>query len=940
MTPDRWRLVEDIFQAAVLLPAEEQPAFLDKACHDDRALWKEVHSLLAHADGGTEIECVVQEVAGRLSEDEAASLTGRRIGLYRITGVIARGGVGVVCAAVRDDDQFSKQVAIKLIKRGMDSAFILGRFRAERQILAGLEHSGIARLIDGGVTDDGQPYFVMEHVEGLPITEHCDVNRLTVAERLRLFCSVCGAVQYAHRNLVIHRDIKPSNILVAKDGSPKLLDFGLAKVLTPAPGASTFTALDVRMLTPDYASPEQVKGERVTTATDIYSLGAVLFEMLAGERPHRLKDYTPAEIERAVCQTEIEKPSSIVLRGTSRQRARQLKGDLDNIVLKAMHKAPERRYSSVEQLSQDIERYLEGRPVGARPDTFSYRARKFVGRHKLPVAASGLAVASLVAGAIATAHQARRAEQRFQQVRKLANVFLFDLHDRLRNLPGSTETRRFVVQTGLDYLAGLEPEARGNIELLHELARAYHRIGDVQGHPLKSNLGDPAGAMSSYRKAAAILENLPEHRDRQGLILQAETYTKIGDLHTVRSDWKGGLESQRKALAIVEGLASDGLDEVRLLEVNGLVRQRIASALRGLTDLTGSIEHASKSVALYQKLAGIDSANQLYQERLAESYNLWGNGLEYSGGHREALSHYREVLRIREALAAREPANREYQRDLMMAHTAVGDLLRNPLRGPLDWEGALSHYRKRLEMAELLVRQDSHDKRALLDLSGGLWRVGTCLRALDRFEEALPQLRRGLGITLQALTAEPNAHMLRSNAVSIRHEIARALVGQGKFSEALAHSRAAVESGERLLAETQGGRAVPSRNLLSCYANHVRVLGRLGKADEVKASSRRILELAAETHPKRSSGELVIFAAPNALSAVGEAYESLAGHAENHSARLARQEACSWFGRSLERWDELRNAGSASGLFETGPAEVKKKLAGCEAKVSGSRAAR
>jgi hypothetical protein len=277
------------------------------------------------------------------------------------------------------------------------------------------------------------------------------------------------------------------------------------------------------MMTPDYASPEQVQGARVTTATDVYSLGAVLYEILSGERPHHLSEYTPPEIERAICQMEIERPSNAVLRNTRqpertrRQEARQLRGDIDNIALKAMRKEPERRYASVEQFSRDIQRHLVGQPVEARPDTLLYRAGKFIGRHRMAVAAAVFAITSLAAGAVATSYQARRAEQRFQQVRKLANVFLFDLHDRLRVLPGSTETQRFVVQTGLDYLAGLEPEARGDIGLLREMASAYLRIGDVQGHSWQGNLGDPAGAMTSYGKAAAILENLPRRRDREGL---------------------------------------------------------------------------------------------------------------------------------------------------------------------------------------------------------------------------------------------------------------------------------------------------------------------------------------------------------------------------------------------------------------------------------------
>jgi serine/threonine protein kinase len=488
MTPERWQKLEEIFQTAAGLPNHERQAFLSKACEGDHELLGEAESLIAHTEG-SDPASAVRDVAGRMAKEQADRYVGGRIGAYRVTGVIGSGGMGVVYAAVRDDQQYTKQVAIKLVKRGMDTDLLLERFRTERQILATLEHPQIARLLDGGATEDGRPYLVMEHVDGLPILDHCEQRNLSLLERLDLFRSVCDAVEYAHRNLVVHRDIKPGNILVIKEGLPKLLDFGVAKLLTPAPSGEqgTLTSLGMRMLTPDYASPEQIRGERVTTATDVYSLGAVLYELLTGVRPHRLSDCTPERMNQAICGAEIERPSAAVMRNERlgermrRQTARQLSGDLDNIVLMALRKEPERRYASVEQFSQDLKRHVEGKPVSARPDTLRYRAGKFVRRNKLAVAAGVVAAVSLVVGAAATAWQGRRAEQRFQQVRKLANVFLFDLHDRLQNLAGATEVRQFVVRTGLDHLAGLEREAGGDPELMRELALAYRKAGDVQG---------------------------------------------------------------------------------------------------------------------------------------------------------------------------------------------------------------------------------------------------------------------------------------------------------------------------------------------------------------------------------------------------------------------------------------------------------------------------
>jgi serine/threonine protein kinase len=945
VTPERWRTVEDLFTAAVALPAGERTAFVAKACEGDPDLYQEVLSLLEHTRQSGDISSVVQEVAARFSEDDEGGLTGARIGAYRITGVIGRGGMGVVCAAVRDDEQFRKQAAIKLIKRGMDTAFIVSRFHAERQILAGLEHPGIARLIDGGATEDGQPYFVMEHVEGLPITEHCEARKLSIKERVRLFQLVCEAVQYAHRNLVIHRDLKPSNILVTAEGNPKLLDFGLAKVLAPRDEAPTLTLPAVKMLTPDYASPEQVRGERVSTATDVYSLGAVLYELLTGERPHSLKEYTPLEIEEAICRTEIERPSSVVLKDARRaerarrQWARQLKGDLDNIVLKAMRKEPERRYASVEQLSRDLQRYLEGRPVIARPDTAAYRIRKFVSRHKLPVAAAALAITSLAAGGIMTAYQARRAEQRFQQVRKLAKVFLFDLNDRLDPLPGSTDTRRFIAQTGLDYLASLERESGGDPELLQELAAAYRRVADVLGGPLQRNLGDTSGALASYHRAAAILERLgPSQAGREARILLAQTYQSIGAVQDQRGELRNGLETYRKALRIAEDLTSSG-GEARALELAGSLHNGIARVLNRQGDIAAAMEHASAALSVHHKLVSMDAANRKYLAQLATSHRFVGTALEKTGKRSEALSHHLEALRIREAQVAREPANPALRRELMLSYSFLGDFLKSPLAASRDFEGALNYYAKMLDIAESLSRQDPRDRRSRSDVAQSLLRTGTVLADLTRYTEADRHFRRSLRITGELLAENPKNYLLRYNVSFLEERVAHTLLAQGKPTEAEPYARRAVDAAERLIRETKDSRE-PFQQALRSYATHVKTLAEIGDHGAVESSSARILELAAETSPEKESNQVTLYAAPLALAAAGEAHESLARRTGDSADRLARlKAACSWFSRSLERWTTLRNAGAAGVAFDSGRIEAEKRLTACEREVHRLRPA-
>src|SRR5690349_8188271 len=408
----RWDEADRLFDQALELPPAERPDWLARACGANVALRAQVEALLrADASAGRFLGLGAVRCAAPLMDGpDTAPADGLRIGPYRVVRELARGGMGVVYLAERADGQFEQQVALKLIKRGMDSDEIHRRFLAERQILAQLSHPHIARLLDGGVTDGGQPWFAIEYVDGAPITAHCAAHRLATDDRLRLFLDVCGAVRHAHQHLVVHRDLKPSNILVTAAGDAKLLDFGIAKLLRDAgPGESGLTVTGYRVMTPQYAAPEQVSGAPVTTATDVYALGAVLYELLTGRPAHRLESYTPTEVERVICAVEPEPPSAAVDDSALRRR---LRGDLDTIILTALRKSPERRYATVDQLADDIRRHLDGLPVSARPDTFRYRAAKFVRRHRLGVGAAAALTLSLVAGLAGTAWQARVAAER------------------------------------------------------------------------------------------------------------------------------------------------------------------------------------------------------------------------------------------------------------------------------------------------------------------------------------------------------------------------------------------------------------------------------------------------------------------------------------------------------------------------------------------------
>ncbi len=442
--PEKWDQVKELFTLALERDPEERRGFLLQACGDDDALRAEIESLLSSFDGAPTF--LEDSPAACLSSSQSRAIAGRRIGAYRIVRECGHGGMGVVYLAERADDQYQKRVAIKMLKPGINKDEVLRRFRNERQALAALDHPSIVRLLDGGSTEEGLPYLIMDFVEGVRIDEYCDIHTLSIAERLQLFRTVCLAVQYAHETLVIHRDLKPGNILITKEGVARLLDFGIAKVLNPQwSQEAPLTRTDWRPMTPEYASPEQVRGERVTNATDIYSLGVLLYELLTGHRPNRVRSDSPLEIERSVCEEEPEKPSAAVSRiddkpshdggtrsvitpqmiGEARairpeELPRRLRGDLDIIVMKAIRKEPKHRYASVEAFANDIERHLSGMPIKARKPTLLYRGGKFVRRHTESLATAILILA--VAAGLGTWEARRLWIQRKVNEQQSSNV--------------------------------------------------------------------------------------------------------------------------------------------------------------------------------------------------------------------------------------------------------------------------------------------------------------------------------------------------------------------------------------------------------------------------------------------------------------------------------------------------------------------------------------
>jgi len=819
-TSDRGQQVNEIVEATLMLAPSERAAYLNDACTDE-ALRRDVETTIAqrnlsgqykgttNAEGPTAILPDADTIS--LSEDEQQRLLDdTSIGPYRVLRRIGQGGMGAVYLAQRDDAEFKQQVAIKLVKRGMDTEFVLRRFRNERQILAALNHPNIARLLDGGTTSDGRPYFVMEYIEGQPITHYADKHRLSTVDRLHLFQAVSAAVHYAHQNLVIHRDIKPSNILVTQDGTPKLLDFGIAKLLNPDLAAHPIeaTAVAIRLMTPEYASPEQVKGEAITTASDVYSLGVLLYELLTGHRPYRIGSRTPHEVARVVCEEEPQKPSTAVRRvetyrnadGTasvtltpetvSRTRdgnpdklRRRLAGDLDNIVLMAMRKEPARRYASVDQLANDIRRHLEGRPVIARQDTIAYRAAKFIKRHKAGGLAALLILVSLIAGAVTTLRQRARAEHRFNDVRQLANSFLFEFHDAIKDLPGSTSARELVVKRAREYLDSLAREASGDAQLQRELATAYQRVGDVQGNPFYSNLGDSAGALASYQKALAICDELVRKQpsnveDRRA---QAISYLRIGDVAWGTGDTKQAVEAYQQGVRIAEALLEG--EQLDLPASRELWRgyRNLAYALAQAGDFPAGLESLHKGQALGEKLVAANPDDAQVRHDMSATLTVLGRAQGEMGDLTGALETFQKALRIDEQLAAAEPNNANFRKSVAVTCMDMGDVYSHA-GNPRD---AAESYRKAYTIVEQVAAADPADVQAQRNLAAAQINLGRALAKLNQFTEALQFEQRAAAIYERIAAGEPANEFARVELAYANIQLSMVLAHTGKGAQAL-----------------------------------------------------------------------------------------------------------------------------------------------------------
>jgi eukaryotic-like serine/threonine-protein kinase len=741
---DRWHRIEALFQELLAVPPQDRAAALLRACPDDAALRDEVSALLNAADGSSVFihDAIGSEAAHVLRAD---ARVGEVVGAYRLTGEIGRGGMGMVYRAERADDQYRATVAVKFLRGGRADPESARRFRAERQILADLVHPNIARLLDGGTASDGTPYLVMELVDGEPLDVWCTRAALDVRARVQLFRQVCAAVQHAHQALVIHRDLKPSNILVTGTGVPKLLDFGIAKLLDPDADGDQTTALHA--MTSSYASPEQLRGERVTTASDVYSLGVVLYRLLAGRPPFDLEGLSPGEVERRVCDTEPPRPSE----RADAAVARELRGDLDNILLKALRKEPERRYGSAAELSEDLRRYLAREPVGARPDVVTYRVSRFVRRHAVGVGATALAMLLLATLATTSVVQARRAtverdraEERQLTAERVTEFLVGMFEDADPNVAsGDTVTAREMLDRGATrILAELDDAPAVRAELATTIGRVY------------LNLSALSEARTMFDSAVAIRRAV----NGPNSVEYANALHDHADLLYSEGDYEAAELVHREALAIRRAVLPPGHGE-------------ISESLDGLA-------------ATLDELSRFEESVLLYRESLAITRDVYGPDDPLTAS---ALMNLAAPLRHQA----------KYEEAAALLRDAVATARRARGDRHLDVALALNHLARTLTQMgsheeALPVAQEAADIQANIhgaphpETAATLGNISGILASLGRLEESETARRASLDILRAVLGDEhPYVAATVNSLASIQHQRGDLAAAEASYRESL-----------------------------------------------------------------------------------------------------------------------------------------------------------
>ena len=852
MDGGRWQRVKEIFAAALEKVPAERDAFLDAACATDTDLRAEVDSLLAsHETTDDFIERpAAHRALGLPGEADAPAWIGRRVGDYRLVEEVGRGGMSEVYKAVRDDDEYHKEVAVKVLRRGYDTKSLLKRFKVETQILATLDHPNIARLLDAGSTQEGLPYLVMDYIQGRPIDDYCKHHRLGLRARLDLFRSLCSAVLYVHQHLMVHGDLKCSNVLVSENGTVKLLDFGIARLLNPTPAAA-LNVPDQKLtgllaMTPEYASPEQIRGGPITTASDVYSLGVMLYQLVTGVLPHRVRGDFSFELATQIIEREAVAPSVAAKThetADSTGFGRSLRGDLDNIILMALEKDPARRYPSVEKLQDDIRRHVEGFTVSARSAGYFYQLGKFAGRHKAGIAAAAIIGITLVGGILTTMRQAQiawderqRAQKHFDEVRKLANVFMFDIHEAIQYLPGSTPARQMLVENSLKYLEALSSESSSEPSLQRELASAYEKLADVQGGFRAASLGDTPGAISSYRKALLMREALadanPQDREVRRELLR--NHGKLSEILSGEGDIAPAIDSSRRATKLAQQLVA--MPGATLED-----RRNFATTLLSLGwQLARSNQPGDgmlfirQSIAVFEGLHAESPNEAVIQRNLSLAYGRLGETLiENTEGYAQALDAHRKGFEIADAMLKADAQNTRIMKIVAYAQLGMGTAL-NGLQQP---RAAFAQQLAAVERLRDMLGSDSKNEVARFDAAFALGEMGATLialgeldRARARLTESLDILSRATGITDTKLNDFKVVLGLNYFRLGLTHALGvdPAAAGGSEASRLCEEARRWFALGEPILTETTAGdtgqwRSITSKRTIERMRQQARV---------------------------------------------------------------------------------------------------------------------
>jgi len=895
LDPQRWQRLDAIFAAVADLPPEQQAAEVTRLADGDAALAEEVLRLLTHdRSGDRRIVSVLAGVAQWPPTEPAAppDLSGRRIGPYRLVRELGRGGMGVVYEALRDDE-FQQRVALKMAARAAYAPDLLARFRDERQILARLSHPRIARLLDGGTTNDGVPWFAMEFVDGMPIHRHVAETRPVVEARLALFLQVCEAVEYAHQNLVVHRDLKPANILVTSDGV-RLLDFGIARLLETT-GDATITSGVATPITPDYGSPEQVRGEPPTTRTDVYSLGLVLYELLTGTRAQTADTSSPLALARSICDTTVPAPSAApaVAGGPL---ARRLRGDLDTIVQCATQKDPARRYQSVAALAEDVRRHLDGHPIVARQDSRAYRTRRFVRRHWLPLGAVAALLVTLTGGIVATRYQARRAERRFQEVRGIATALMNDVHDAIRELPSSTAAQETVLRTAVHYLDGLAREAGSDRTLQVEVARGYLKASEMAYSLERPSLGRADEGRRYLDQAVTALAPLEATAAGDPAVAAAvvERYRLTADLALDQSRRDDALAALRSGFEIGDRALRGAPDDIAL----------ITTVHDTLVELISTFNTDAWVVGLVPRILEVSDHRMALQPndpdargQLAVTYSQIGNVASARGDADQARQYYQRAVDLHTAIVQAAPNHTTARRNLMIALANLADVWLGPLGsasytgsgGPpqplpaVDRATALAAYTRACEQADWLLAQDRANDTAAFDFAVCRGRMAVAYPPGDPV--AITTLNSVL-IELQELAAR-HPSRVAAFEIELRGSLAERYRQTGAFDRA-DEEWARVDGVVRRGVASEPQDFYLQRLAIPVFENQAETLAARGRAAEARRVAVRVEALAAAVAARADTYARAPGWPPRVRAWLAALHEQL-GNAE--AARVARHES-------------------------------------------------